>query len=61
VAWWLDPAEEPDELGELVGDWSWSLPDDVEPLLELDVAPPLEPLAPSLELDELDELDEWPA
>jgi hypothetical protein len=54
VAWWLDPEDEPNELGELDGDWSWSLPDEVELLLEPEVGPPLEPL----ELDEPDAPDE---
>jgi hypothetical protein len=60
VAWWLDPL---DELGELDGDWSWSLLDELEllfePDVEPDVEPPPDPPELSLELDEA--LLVWPA
>jgi hypothetical protein len=71
VAWWLDPLEEPeleepvelDELGELDGDWSWSLLDELELLFEPDVEPDVEPPPdpPELPLELDEELLVWPA
>jgi hypothetical protein len=54
---WLDPLDEPDELGVLDGDWSWPLLDDWPLLLlvalfdEVELLPEPEVLAPA---------DEWP-
>jgi hypothetical protein len=61
VTWWLESLDEPepDELGALEGDWSWSLLDELELLFEPDVELVPEPPELSLELDE--ELLVWPA